>query len=130
MDGEAIFGAIIMIACCWGCAAVFTAIAVHARRGKEPVNFWTGVSVDPRSVRDIPAFNGENSNMWLVYSVPYWISGGVSFFFGAGDHVAVIAVVLLVLACFPGIVLLIRHYRKIEKKYIDSKRLDKIDPIC
>ena len=130
MDREAIVGSIIMVLCCWGCAAVFTGIAIHARKRKDPINFWSGTEVDSASVRDIAAYNRENGIMWLVYSVPYWISGGVSFFFGAGDHVAVIAVVLLVLACFPGIVLLIRHYRKIEKKYIDSKRLDKTDPIC
>ena len=130
MDGEAVFGAIIMVLCCWGCAAIFTWIAIYARRRKDPINFWSGTKVDPLSVRDIPAYNRENSIMWLIYSVPYWICGGLSFFFGYGDHIALIACVMLMLACFPGIFILIRHYRKIEKKYIDMKRLDKIDPFC
>ena len=130
MDGEAVLGAIIMVLCCWGCAAIFTGIAIYARKRKDPINFWSGVKVNPASVRDIPAYNRENSTMWLVYSVPYWICGGVSLFFRTGDHAVVLSVAILMLACFPGIYFLIRHYRKIERKYIDSKRLDKNDHFC
>ena len=130
MDRESVFGAIVMILCSWGCAALFVGIALQGRKKQTPMGFWAGVSVDPASVRDIPAYNRENSNMWLVYSIPYWICGMVSFFFGAGDFVAIIAVAILALACFPGILLLVRHYRRIERKYLDPKRLDKIDPFC
>ncbi len=121
MDREAVLGTIIMVLCCWGCGAIFTGIAIHARKRKEPINFWAGSKVESASVTDIPAYNLENSNMWLAYSIPYWISGGVSFFFRSGDHVVLIAVAILVLACFPGIFALIRHYKKIEKKYITAK---------
>ena len=78
-------------------------------------------SVDPCSVVDIPAYNRENSNMWLVYSIPYWISGVVSFFFSAGDFVAMIAVCILMLACIPGLAILIWRYKQIERKYIILK---------
>ena len=118
MDNESIIGAIIMILCSWGCAALFVGIALHGRKKDTPMGFWSGASVDPRTVVDIPAYNRENSNMWLVYSVPYWISGAVSFFFGAGELFAMIAVTILMIACVPGIGILIWWYKRIEKKYI------------
>lgn len=120
MSGENIFGSIIMVLCCWGCAAVFTGIAIHARKRKDPINFWSGMKVAPASVRDIPAYNRENSVMWLVYAVPYWISGGLSLFIGSGDHITWIAVALLMIACVPGIAVLIWWYKRIEKKYISQ----------
>ena len=118
MDKESIFGAIIMVLCSWGCALLFVGIALHGRYKKTPMGFWSGIPVDPCSVRDIPAYNRENSNMWLVYSIPYWISGVASFFFGKGDFVAIISVAILMLACFLGIPLLIWQYKRIESKYI------------
>ena len=86
------------------------------------MNFWAGVKVNPASVRDVEGYNRENSIMWLVYSVPYWLSGGISLFLGRGDHVAYLAVALLILACFPGIWILIKHYRKIELKYVNEEK--------
>ena len=118
MDKESIFGAIIMILCSWVCAGLFTGIALHGRKKNTPMGFWSGIPVDPGSVRDIPAYNRENSNMWLVYSVPYWICGMISFYFGAGEFVAMIAVAILVIACIPGLGILIWWYKRIEKKYI------------
>ena len=121
MDNESIFGAIIMILCCWSCAALFVGIALNGRKKETPMGFWSGIPVDPRSVRDIPEYNRESSNMWLIYSVPYWISGMVSFFFGAGDFVAMIAVGILMFACIPGLAILIWRYKQIERKYIIPK---------
>ena len=118
MDMESVFGAVIMVLCSWGCAGVFTGIALHGRKKNTPMGFWSGTTVDPRSVVDILAYNRENSNMWLVYSIPYWISGVVSFFFGAGDFVAMIAVAILMIACVPGIGILIWWYRKICNRYV------------
>ena len=118
MDGEAALGSIIMVLCCWGCAGIFTGIAIHARKRKDPINFWSGIKVDPASVSDIAAYTRENSIMWLVYSVPYWICGGVSLFFGLGDFIGMIAFFLLMLACIPGIGILIWWYKRIERKYI------------
>ena len=130
MDHESVFGAVIMILCSWSCAAIFTGIALHGRKKSTPMGFWSGTTVDPRSVVDIPAYNRENSNMWLVYSIPYWISGVVSFFLGVGDFVAVIAVCILTFSCFPGLVILIWRYKQIERKYIIPKSLDKKTPFC
>ena len=122
MNNESIVGPLIMVLCCWGCAALFTGIAIHARKRSTPIHFWASSKIDPASVRDVAGYNRENSVMWLAYSVPYWLSGGISLFLGKGDHVAFFAVALLVFACFPGIWILVKQYRKIEKKYINREK--------
>lgn len=116
--GKDIAGIVIMIACCWGSAGLFFGIGVWANRRKTPMHFWAGTQIDPGTVSDISAYNHANSIMWKVYSVPYWISGCLSLFQGLSDWFAIASAAVLVLACFPGLLILIRHYRKIENKYI------------
>lgn len=105
-------GIIIMLACCWGAAATFWGISRYALRATKPVNFWAGMEIDPKTVGDIPAYNRANAKMWQVYSVPCWLAGFVSIWS------SIACVVILGLACFPGLWLLTRHYRGIEEKYI------------
>ena len=111
MPGEDIFGLIIMVGCCWLCAAVFCGIAFWATKRKDPMHFYSGTTVDSRTISDIPAYNRENARMWYIYSSFFWISGIVAFF-----HMMA-AVVIMVLACFPGMLLLVHHYHRIHKKY-------------
>lgn len=116
MTREAIVGTVIMVICCWGAAALFFGIGVWANHRKTPMHFWAGTEIDPRTVSDIPAYNHENAVMWKVYAVPYWIAGALSLF--QAHWCAVAAGILITLACFPGLLILIRHYRQIEAKYI------------
>lgn len=118
MNREAIGGMIIMVLVCWGCAALFFGIGVWADRRKVPVNFWAGTKIDPKTVSDIPAYNHTNAVMWKLYSVPYWIAGAFSLFVPWAHWCAIAALILVVLACVPGLLLLIRRYRQIENKYI------------
>lgn len=110
-------GLAIMLICCWGCAALFLGIGLWADRRKTPMNFWAGTEIQPQSVSDIPSYNHANARLWMAYSVPFWLAGVCAFF---SD---ILAGGILLLACFPGLLLLIRGYRGIEKKYV--KALDK-----
>ena len=105
-----------MVVCCWGSAALFYGIGVWANRRKTPMHFWAGTELDPKTVSDIPAYNHENAVMWKLYSIPYWIAGALSLF--QAQWCAIAALILMVLACFPGLLILIRHYRRLEAKYI------------
>lgn len=118
MVGEDIVGMVIMLACSWGSAGLFFAIGVWANWRERPMHFWAGTEIDPKTVSDIPAYNHENAVMWKVYSVPYWVAGGLNLFQGWSDWFAIGSLVILVLACFPGLMILIRHYQRIEDKYI------------
>lgn len=118
MPKEDIAGALIWLICCWGCAGLFFGIGIHACRRKTPLHFWAGTKIDPAKVCDISAYNRENGRMWMLYSVPYWICGMFGFFFGLSQWWSVAALVVMTFACFPGIWLLIREYKRIEKKYI------------
>lgn len=130
MSGEEIVALVIMAACCFGCGILFWSLSIHARRTGKPVSFWAGREVYPQWIDDIPGYNRENSLMWKVYSLPYFISGGVACFYWLDDGFIIASMVVLLLAGFPGVWLLIHQYRKIERKYMNPKILDKADPFC
>ena len=112
MDGERILGIIVMVFCSLMCGGIFSGLAVWAKKSKKPVHFYSGTTVDPKTVSDIPAYNLENSRMWMIYSVPFWVSGIVSFF-----HMGAAAIIMTV-ACFPGFLWLVFCYKRISQKYI------------
>lgn len=130
MDREEIFGMIIMSICCFGCAALFFGIGIHMQRSDKPAHFWAGSEVKAEWITDIFAYNRENGRMWKLYSVPYFLSGVLGSLYRLHEGYMIAAVIILVLAAFPGIWILIRQYREIELKYINTKRLDKLDPFC
>ncbi len=104
-------GKIIMWAVCFGCAILFFAIGLYAKKLKKPMWFWAGTEVDPATITDVKAYNRENGIMWQVYSL-WYLAAGLAEFWNA-----VLAVVFLVLGCSVGIVLLVGTYLKIHKKY-------------
>ena len=112
MDGEKILGIIVMVFCCLMCGGIFSGLGVWAKKSKKPVHFYSGTTVDPKTVSDISAYNLENSRMWMIYSVPFWVSGIVSFF-----NLAVAAIIMSA-ACLPGGLWLVLRYNRIAKKYI------------
>lgn len=118
MDKEHIAGAIIMALCCGLCAIIFTVIGMYAEKATKPVNFWSGTTVPPEKVKDIPGYNHANAVMWKHYSIPYWAAAILGCLGVLGEIYTVVAVVLLALACVPGLYFLIRRYRAIEKKYL------------
>ena len=119
MGNGSVAGAIIMAICCFGCALTFVGIGIWAERAEKPVHFWAGTNIDPNKVTDIPGYNHANAVMWKVYSIPYWLAGLIGCFGFLGDIFAIVAAVLLFVACFPGIFLLVRRYRKIEEQFMN-----------
>ena len=130
MDGEHILGMIIMGVCCFGCAVLFLCIGNHMQHIEKPAHFWTGSEIKPEWVNDIPGYNHENGKMWKCYAIPYLIAGTLSCLNWVHEGFIIASLTILVAAAFPGIWLLIHHYRKIERKYINLKKLDKVDPFC
>ena len=118
MDSEDIVGMIIMLISCWGCAALFYGIGRWAQRRKDPMHFWSGSTIDPATITDIPAYNQENGKMWKRYSIPYWISGFFALFFGVSEWFVHISLAILVLAFAPGLYFLIRKYNAICREYM------------
>ena len=118
MNGEVFVGTVILVGCCWVCAALFLGIGIWAGCRRTPMHFWAGTEVAPGAVSDISAYNRENGRMWIVYSLPYWLAGIFGLFLGNAQWCAIAALILLVLACFPGLPVLIACYRRIERKYI------------
>ncbi|NBK78635.1 hypothetical protein D5272_08585 [bacterium D16-76] len=105
------FGNVLLIVCCWICAAIFLGIALFARRYKKPMWFWSGSKVDPASIANISSYNRANSRMWTVFSLPFWASGLLAFWWPGW------AGILMAAACLGGLPVLIFVYQKIYKKY-------------
>lgn len=118
MDAEQTIGTIIMLFCSWGCGAIFYFIGRHADRSHKPAHFWAGSEIDSRRISDVAAYNHANAVMWKLYSIPYWLAGILSCFCFVGEVFTIAGAVMLFFAALPGIPLLIRKYRQIEKTYL------------
>lgn len=92
------------------CSAIFNGIGIYAWKRKKPMWFWSGSSVKESGIRDIKAYNRANGIMWMIYSIPLWIS---TF---AMCWSALIAGALIVVDCTVGIGLLVVVYNKIYAK--------------
>ncbi len=109
--GEELLAAWIMALCSWWCAVIFLAIAIYFRQKDTPAHFWSGSTVEPWEIRDIPAYNRANARMWGIYGALWVVIGAVAFW-----DVAASAVLMGIVA-FGGIPVLIFGYRKIYGKY-------------
>ena len=107
-------GTIIWCAIMIGCALLFWCIGAYASRAEKPMWFWSGTTVDPGNITDIKRYNAENAKMWKGYSLWYWAAGLAWIWSKAA------AMTVLVLGGTVGIVILVRTYRKIEKKYLKT----------
>ena len=118
MNGEGILGGIIMTGCGLGCALTFFVIGIWAQRRKDPMHFYSGTTVDPKTVSDIPAYNMENAKMWKQFSIPFWLSGllGIVSFFE--PRLFGLSTVFLMVGSTFGIGWLVWKYSTIAKKYI------------
>lgn len=102
---------IIMCVVCFGCAVLFYAIGVYAKKLKKPMHFWSGVEVDAAKITDIGQYNRENGVMWQLYSLWYFAAGA------AGIFNSIFALVFLILGCTAGLVILVCSYNRIFQKY-------------
>lgn len=112
---------IIFAAVCWLCSLIFWGIALWAFKRKDPMHFWSGSTVKPEEITDIPAYNRANGLMWTIYAISMVVTGILSLFSiktGA---------VLLVIISIPGTVVLIFAYYRIYKKYRSTSVINKTD---
>ena len=117
MNGDTIFGMIIITLCSLLCASIFYGIGVWAAKRKDPMHFYSGTSVDPRSISDIPAYNRANARMWKTFSIPFWLCAVCSILCIWDIRFSTFSIVFLVAGCTVGIGWLIRRYHRILKDY-------------
>ena len=117
MDGERIFGIILMTFVNLMCAGIFYGIGVWAQKRKDPMHFYSGTTVDPRTISDVPAYNRENARLWKQYSIPFWICAACAFGSIWVEVLMKISVALLVVGCTLGGIWLILKYNRILKAY-------------
>lgn len=108
-------GKIIMWLVSFGCAFLFFAIGVYARKLKKPMWFWSGSEVDASQITNVTQYNKENGIMWQLYSL-WYLAAGLAEIWNT-----ILALILLVLSCTVGIAILILSYNRIYKKYRRKK---------
>lgn len=99
------------------CAALFVGIGIHAFLAKKPVSFWAGTKVDPAKVSDIRAYNRANGNMWLIFSVPFWVAGVAGLFNDVSAAASYIFLIALILGGSVGLYWMLNRYQKIAERY-------------
>ena len=117
MDGESIFGAIIMVFSNLICAGSFYGIGIWAEKRKDPMHFYSGTKVDPRTISDIPAYNRENAAMWKQFSVPFFLAAACAVAGLWEKQLSILGIILLVAGSTAGIGWLLVRYNRILKKY-------------
>ena len=105
------FANIIFAAICWLCSLIFGVIALWAFKRKDPMHFWSGSTVSPEEIEDIPSYNRANGLMWAIYTVCMVVTGILSLFS------TIIGAILLGIICVPGLVVLVVAYNRIYNKY-------------
>lgn len=116
-----LFSNIIFAVICWLCSFIFGVIALWAFKRKDPMHFWSGSTVRPEEISDIPSYNRANGLMWAIYTVCMVVTGILSLFS------IITGVILLVIICVPGIVVLIFAYNRIYNKYRSTSVTYKTD---
>lgn len=93
------------------CSALFSIIGIYAFFRKKPMWFWSMPTVEEEGISDIPAYNRANGIMWIVFSIPLWLSAFL------GSRHAIISLILIILSCVIGLPLLMIVYKRIYAKY-------------
>ena len=73
--------------------------------------FWSMPTVEEEEISDIPAYNRANGIMWIVFSIPLWLSAFL------GSRHAIISLILIILSCVIGLPILMIVYKRIYAKY-------------
>ena len=117
MEGAQILNIIIMCGCGFGLGSLFHWMGHWAETRKDPMHFYSGTTVDPKTITDVPAYNQANAKMWKTYAVPYWLTGvsGILTIFDV--RFSALSGILIFLACTFGIGWLVWKYNSIFKRY-------------
>ena len=117
MDGAKILGVIVMALCGFGCGALFFGIGVWAAGSKKPMHFWSGSTVDPRSISNLPAYNRANARMWKQFSVPFWMCGVLAIASIWAQWCAAAYTILIFAGSIGGGIWLVLRYQKISRQF-------------
>lgn len=115
------FSNIIFALICWLCSFIFGVIALWAFKRKDPMHFWSGSTVRPEEIADIPSYNRAKGLMWAIYTLCMVVTGIFSLFS------IITGVILLIIICVPGIMVLIVTYNRIYNKYKSTSVTYKTD---
>ena len=99
-----------VVACCC-CGFVFFYFGFRGRNQKEPMSFLPDKQIPASKISDVAAYNRAYGAMWMVYSLPFWVSGILFIWYKAA------AAVILVASVTIGLALVVYIHKRIDRKY-------------
>lgn len=94
---------------------LFTGIGIYAMKRRGPMWFWSGTTVREEEITDVAAYNRANGIMWILFSLPFWISTFMGLWKKAWAGAFMFA------GCMAGMAFLVICYGKIYKRYSVKK---------
>ena len=91
-------------------------LGLCTRRMTKPMWFWSGSTVKPEEISDIPAYNRANCRMWIGYSLFFWLSALLALL---GFPAA--AGIVIFVGAIGGALALIPTYNRIYRKYAKKR---------
>ena len=95
----------------WIVGFVYGICAFFLSGMRKPFPFYTGVSIPPEMITDIPSYNRANGKMWAVYSGIHIIAGFIALLS------SVLGFILFGLLIFPGLVIMFPIHKRILNKF-------------
>ena len=121
MEAGQILGVIVMTLCGFGCGALFFGIGVWATKRKDPMHFYTGSKVDPKTITNVPAYNRANARMWKQFSVSFWMCGVLAIASIWAQWCAAAYTILIFAGSIGGGIWLVLRYQKISRQFAVKK---------
>ena len=96
---------------CWLCSLIIGACAIWIAKRRKPIHFFTGTTVEPEEITDIPAHNRANALMWTVYAACFVVVGIISLLNST------VGLVLMLVLFIPCIIPMYIIHKQIYNKY-------------
>lgn len=103
----------------FACGCLFLFLGIGFKRSTAPTNFWAnGKRLTQENVEDVAAYNAAHGTLWMKYSLWYFAAGVLALLGFWQKWAEYAALALLFLSVLPGMILLIRNYKRIEIEYV------------
>jgi len=95
----------------WVVGFIYGVSAFLLSRMRKPFPFYTGVSIPPEMITDIPAYNRANGKMWTVYSGIHLIAGFLALLNST------LGFIIFGLLIIPGLIIMFPIHKRILSKF-------------
>lgn len=102
------------------CATPLIILGISQYKSADPVGFWTGQKPPAKEqITDVKAYNHKHGIMWILYG-----AGLMVCFFSMILVGMEMAMILVMIECFGGIIAMIMYHNKLERTYHTKNKIN------